>query len=82
MFFQQQENVDNIMELSLNFELDIADVTQTIVSAANKTRCGPFCQLKIILKIVDILRESFTIVLPHPGYSVYTSPKHVSFTIY
>ncbi|CAH1391501.1 unnamed protein product [Nezara viridula] len=63
--FASQENEENVMELSLNFELDIADVTQTMISAANKTRCGPFCQLKIILKVVDILRESFTIVLPH-----------------
>nr|XP_024215032.1 uncharacterized protein LOC106688641 isoform X3 [Halyomorpha halys] len=61
-----QENEENDMELSLNFELDIADVTQTMISAGNKTRCGPFCELKIILKVVDILRESFTIVLPHP----------------
>ena len=55
------------MEMSLNFELDLADICQSMTSAANRTRCGPLCQLKVVLKLIEILRESFTLALSRPG---------------
>ena len=54
------------MEMTLNYELDLSPVNE-IVPMGVITTNTPHIQLKIILKLINILYDSFAKVVSGPG---------------
>ncbi|XP_073996988.1 uncharacterized protein isoform X3 [Rhodnius prolixus] len=57
---------EDYMIMSLNYQVDTADIWQFMPSTDNRTHCSPFCQQKVILKVIETLKESVSDALTYP----------------